>query len=275
MAKVNFETATANEELQQNSSSNGVSFFSLRNDNDYAIVRFTERTTNDFDILSVHDINVGGKYRKLNCLRANANDSLDPCPACKAGLKLVNRFFIHLIKYDVDDQGNIVPIPMVWERSLRFANQLRDLINTYGDLPNSIFKITRHGAAGDMQTTYSIMYCPPTMYAPEQYPAHPELFDNFSVLGTIVLDKNTDEINTFLSTGAFPQVATSQGANAIPPQSTYSTGQSISTMSQPASVPPNAVPNTTASVPPTTQPVYDTQLPWETPNQVQKPIRTY
>ena len=268
MAQVTFDNAMA--ENTSNNQQNGVGFFTLKNDGDFAIVRFMEESVNDFDLLTVHDVKVNDRYRKLNCLR-NASEPMEKCPACMANLKINTKIFIHLLQYKQDENGNIVVEPKVWERSLFYANQLKDLIINYGDLRNCIFKITRNGKAGDMKTTYNIMYCPPQMYPPENYPLKPELFDNYKALGTVVLDKTASEIQTYLSTGSFPQSQNNQQNNVV---NEHVTQNFNSTPQQNF----NAVPNNNFNSQFSTD-----RLPWETPTQqtyngepsVQRPVRTY
>ena len=84
MAKVNFNNLDEAELNGGNNSGNGndVGFFTLRNDNDEAIVRFMCDSTDDFEILTVHDVQIGTKYRKVNCIR-DPREPLDNCPLCK------------------------------------------------------------------------------------------------------------------------------------------------------------------------------------------------
>ena len=281
MAQVTFDNAMA-ENNSNSQQQNGVGFFTLKNDGDSAIVRFMEESVNDFDLLTVHDVKVNDRYRKLNCLRT-ANEPIEKCPGCMANLKVNTKIFIHLLQYEQDENGNIVAKPKIWERSLFYANQLKDLIINYGDLRNCIFRITRNGKAGDMKTTYNIMYCPPQMYPPENYPLQPELFDNYKVLGTVVLDKTASEIQAYLSTGSFPQVQNTQQNNA-PVEQSYN--QNFNTQPQQNAFVPQqsntyATPNTNFNSQFSTD-----QLPWEKPAQptqqpygnepsVQRPVRTY
>ena len=94
MAKVNFNNL---DEVEQSTSNNGpgsdVGFFTLKNDNDEAIVRFVCDSTDDFEILTVHDVQIGQRYKKVNCIR-DPREPLDNCPLCKSGAKISNRFFI-------------------------------------------------------------------------------------------------------------------------------------------------------------------------------------
>jgi len=211
MAKVNFNNL---DEAEQNTSSSGgngsdIGFFTLRNDNDEAIVRFMCDSVDDFEILTVHDIKVGDKFRKVNCVR-DPREPLDNCPLCANGTKISNRFFIKMIQYDnVQDQSTggfrVVPKAVVWERSTAYAKTLKSYIDNYGPLSDIICKIIRHGKAGDMQTTYEIVpNLSKMVFKDEIYVKDPSLFGTFEAFGTIVMDRSIDEINHFLATGEFP-----------------------------------------------------------------------
>lgn len=205
MAKMNF---TDVENLPQQSSGTGhnsVGFFSLKNDGDTAIVRIMHDTTEDFDIESLHDVKVDGKYKKISCLRNSVYDDVENCPLCAGGYDVKHKFFIHLIEYVQDaTTGKLVALPKIWERPLSYAKELKTLLINYGPLSNSLFKVQRNGAAGDMKTTYNIMYCPPAMYPDNVYQKLDNPFKDYSVLGTIVWDKTKEELTQFLVSGAFP-----------------------------------------------------------------------
>ena len=209
MAKINFE--------QINSGNDGsnfqVGFFSLKNDGDEAVVRIMHDSTDSFDLVTTHPIQIGNKYRRVNCIR-DPRDPMDNCPLCKSGAKVQQRFYIHLIQYVKDEQGNIIPQAKIWERSASYAVTIKNLIDEYGPLSDCIFKIRRNGEAGSMNTTYSILFGNPQVYRPEFYPKDGSLFDGYSVVGSAVMDKNFDEIAEFIATGEFPA---SQQVNNQPP----------------------------------------------------------
>lgn len=186
-----------------NESGNRVGFFALKNNNDEAVVRFMHDTAESFDIAVVHNINVGGKFRNVNCIRG-PKDPIDNCPLCAKNVKLITRIFIHLIEYVKSDNGTIVPTPKIWERPASFADDIYNKITEYGPLSNHLFKIKRSGAAGDKNTTYSINYCVPTNYPEQFYPNVPDAFNGFSIFNFHVLNKTADDMNTFLETGNFP-----------------------------------------------------------------------
>ena len=184
---------------------NSVGFFSLKNDGDDALVRILHSSVNDFDMLSCHTVEMDGKYRKINCLRDPREDT-SKCPLCEANVgKLQQRIFIHLIQYVKDENGNIVALPKIWERSIVFARKLKSLIDEYGNLENRVWKVRRHGAPGKKDTDYDIFPQDSSIYTEQNYPIDKSGFENYSVLGTLVMNKNYDECVSFVRTGSFPQ----------------------------------------------------------------------
>lgn len=224
MAKLNFDQLTT--VLNRDDSERGdrqVSFFSI-GDGEEAIVRFPYSSTNDFDVISTHKIKVGDKERRISCLRDTPSESIDNCPLCAHGRtfqgtfaqvdssKVESRFFVKLINYVKDDSGNIVPVACTWERPLGFARELVTLMQEYGPLSECIFKIKRTGKKLD--TKYTIMFGSPAVYPEERYPKNFESFNNYNILGGLVLNKNYNEVATYLETGSFPQTATQEASNS-------------------------------------------------------------
>lgn len=215
MARINFDTFNSEMQRQEATSGgngDGIGYFGLKNDGDEGIVRILHDSSNDFDIVVAHNVKIGDKYRKVNCL-CNPNDHPSVCPLCSSGDKSQFRFFVHMIQYVQDERGQIVAKPVVWERSARqISTKLNNMIQEYGPLSQSIFKIRRNGAAGSKETTYEIMYANPNIYKPELYPMVPDAFKNYNTLGYKVLDKNAEEMRAFLATGNFPNP---NGENAV------------------------------------------------------------
>lgn len=284
MGQISFEKASEVLNSVSNGNSSSVGFFTLKNDGDEAVVRFMHDDTSTFDIVAVHPVSVNGKIRKVNCIR-EATDPLNKCPFCESGVKLENRFFIHLIQYVKDEQGNIIPQAKIWERSLVYAKELASYINEYGPLSNCIFKIKRSGEAGSMDTKYQIMFASPQVYRPELYPSRPELFEGYKTIGGIVMDRSYEDMVTYLSTGSFPQKqqeAQKQNNNV---------SQAVPNQYQPVNnVPPVYQPPEQTYNPAPQQPVYPnaqftpvqstytgTPMPWEsnTGTPINRPVRTY
>lgn len=262
MAQVNFNSIQLNENRAP-INSNNVEFFSLKNDGDTALVRFMHDDVFSFELYTVHNITTKeGKFRKINCLR-NPEDSFDKCPLCEAGERVQQRFFIHLIQYVQDETGRIVGLPKVWERSATYAHKLKSLMDEYGPLSDCIFKIKRNGVAGSRDTSYDIMFCNPAAYNLEQYPKNFEAFNNYKALGGIVMDKNFEEIITYLETGDFPaSERNNTPANRIETPSINTSPQGI------PSYPTFPQFMSTGDIPVNSNPV-------NTPQVVQRPVRSY
>lgn len=230
MAKIDFNNMQDDSAYSTSNSGNDINFFTLRNDGDEAIVRFLCDSTDDFEILTVHDVTIGGKFRKVNCIR-DFRDPIENCPLCASGSKVNQRFFIKMIQYDksTDNAGNIIITPKaaLWERSTAYAKTLKSYLDNYGPLSDVICKIIRHGKAGDMQTTYEIVpNLNKMIYKDEIYVKDANIFGNFNAFGTIVMDRTYDEIAQFQMTGQFPvrekkqdNAQTEAPAQTVAPQS--------------------------------------------------------
>lgn len=288
MARISFDTLQETVSTGTGENNNaGIKLFALKNDGDVAIVRIMHDNVQDFDILTTHKIKVGDKWRTISCIR-DPREPIDNCPLCKANEKIQQRFYIHMIQYVKDDAtGKITPTPVVWDRTAgEYATKFKTLIEEYGPLSNQIFKIKRNGKAGDMSTTYEILFGSPNMYPEELYPKTVEAFSNYTALGRIVLDKNYNEINTFLATGNFPQ-ATNNTTNVAQPQQSY-VGTNLDAVVDDTPVPNynnNAYPTTATgyavepsiNTAPNTNIGTGAQMPWQGNSTagVNRPIRRY
>ena len=135
MAYISFDNLNTVAPQNQQSSSQ-VGFFTLKDDGDEAIVRFMHDDTASFEILGTHQIKVNGKFRRINCIR-NPQDPISSCPFCEGGEKLEYRFFIHLLQYTNNPDGTVSVEPKVWERSISYANKMREYIMNYGPMSDT------------------------------------------------------------------------------------------------------------------------------------------
>lgn len=224
--------ATFNYQEMQQMGQNGldqgsqVSFFGLKNNKDEAIVRFAFDSLNELEFATVHNVSIGGKYRKANCIRENLSDPVDRCPLCRAGMPLQKRVFIKLIQYNLDQldsTGKPTYSPKVWDRSANFARQLSSYIANYGTLSDYVFKIVRNGNAGDTKTTYDIMPCMPQLYNPELYVKDFSAFANYSVVGTIILNEDYRGLQQILN-GTYQPKTREESTNTAPVLQTATVG---------------------------------------------------
>ena len=201
MAQINLSDVLTGETAQQNQ----VGFFNLQNDGDEAVVRFMVDSLEDLEILTVHDIFVNGKFRQISCVR-DPREPIEKCPLCAKGEKIKQVVFIKMIQY-VNTPNGVEAKPVVWQRSAStYAFRLKGYLDNYGPLSNILCKVIRHGAKGDMKTTYDIIpNLSPVNFPQENYPILNEAFTDYSALGRIVLDKNADDINVFINTGNFQE----------------------------------------------------------------------
>lgn len=200
-------------------SNNQVGFFNLQNDGDEAIVRFMVDSVEDMEILTVHDIRLDGKFRQISCVR-DPREPIDKCPLCARDEKVKQVVFIKMIQY-VQTPNGIEAKPVVWQRNAStYAYRIKGYLDNYGPLSNILCKVIRHGAHGDLKTTYDIIpNLSPAQFPQENFPVDYEVFKDYKACGRVVLDKTVDEINTFIATGSFPETG---GQNT-----TYTTGTPI------------------------------------------------
>lgn len=204
MAQFNYEDYEQLEAKRQSENTDGkskVSYFGLKNDGDEAIVRFAYTSPKEFELMSVHVIEIDGRTRKINCLRT-PYEPLDKCPLCEAGEKVYQKFFVKLLEYTTDETNKLVATAKIWERPAGFSRTLKAYFEEYGDLSNCVFKIKRHGAAGSRDTKYDIIFANPTIYKPEVYVKDFSSFANYSLSTYVVLDKTAAEMKELLTPAA-------------------------------------------------------------------------
>lgn len=168
----------------------GAGYFSLKNDKDTARVRFLFDSIEDVEGYAVHQVEIDGKKRYVNCLREYGQPISD-CPFCEAKMFTSAKYFIPL--YNIDEDRL-----QTWERGKKFGAKLSSMCARYPHLVSHEFEIERNGRPGDTATSYEI-------YEQADDPnVTMEDFEVPEILGTIVLDKDADEMRYFLDYGEFP-----------------------------------------------------------------------
>ena len=177
-------------------------WFSLKNDKDVARVQFMMEGLDDLDVFACHKVKIGDKDRYVNCLRTY-DEPIDKCPLCAAGVPVKPVNFV--IMYQHDD-GKV----KIWERGRNFIAKLQSLCNRYNPLSEYVFEIERNGKAGDMATRYEIF--PMDRVDPVDLTdvEKPEL------LGGLILEKDSEEMEIYLETGNFPATDDSSPAEQPP-----------------------------------------------------------
>ena len=255
------------EQEKAQSSGNGtkVGYFKLANDGDIAIARINISSTDEFMFAAVHTVSASGRWLKVSCHNPLGMNNAG-CPLCTANQanpkgtisKSAKKMFIPMVVSYRDPQSATnytPPMPVIWDRPAGFSRELANKLMIAGDLRNVLVLITRNGKAGDMQTTYSVDVLPAThpVFKPEMIPADFSAFNNFNIAKHSYWEKTTEEINTFLTTGQFPEVAkannTQQAANNVATVANAYTAPATAAPSYEAPVAP-AAPAYTAPVAP-------------------------
>jgi hypothetical protein len=256
---------------QETNNSAKVSYFKLKDDGDIAIARINLSSTDEFMFAAVHTLQVGGKWMKVSCLNPlGANNGA--CPLCSAHnanpkgsiSKAAKKMFIPMMVSYRDPNsatGYTTPIPVVWDRPAAFSRELANKLMIAGDLRNTLVLITRNGKAGDMQTTYSMDILPADhpVFKPDMIPVDFSAFTNFNIAKHSYWEKTVEEINTFLTTGQFPEVA--KANNQQPAPTAVNTAGAYSAPAT-AAVPSYSAP---AAAPVATNPGVVTQQPFVPP----------
>ena len=124
--------------------SGGSGYFSLKDDGDVATVRFLYNNEEDVEGYAVHQVEVDGRKRYVNCLR-EYNDPISACPFCQCGEFQMAKLFIPVYNEDTKKV-------QVWERGKKFFNKISGICARYGsknDIVSQTFDIQRNGAKGD------------------------------------------------------------------------------------------------------------------------------
>ena len=120
--------------------------FMLRNDGDSAdVVIMYNNIPNDVMVVDAHYIKSDSYSGYVQCLGPKT------CPACAKGIRVQPKLFVPLYVIDSDQI-------LFWDRSVRFQQQLdNDVFSKFANPSDFVFRITRHGLAGDINTRYSIV----------------------------------------------------------------------------------------------------------------------
>ncbi len=168
----------------------GAGYFSLKNDKDVARVRFMYNDIDDVEGYAVHQVEIDGRKRWVNCLR-EYNEPKDKCPFCRENMFTSAKLFVPI--YDVDNDR-----VQIWERGKKFIGKISSICARYPNVVSHIFEIERNGQKGDTSTTYEIYEVDRDDTTLEDLPEKRE------ILGTVVLDKSADDMDFFLDNGYFP-----------------------------------------------------------------------
>ena len=168
----------------------GGGYFSLKNDGDVARVRFMYESVEDVEGYAVHEVEIDGKKRYVNCIR-DYNEPLDECPFCAARKFQTAKLFIPI--YNIDEER-----VQTWERGKKFFSKMSSICARYPDVVSHVFEIERNGKPHETSTTYEIYEVDRDDTKLEDLPELP------NIMGGIVLDKTAEEMEYYLDNGVFP-----------------------------------------------------------------------
>lgn len=197
-----------------------VSYFSLKDDGDEAIVRFAYSDPSQLEVFTTHNVTIDNRFRRVNCLRS-FGEPVAKCPLCESGQNPQQRTYIKLIEYSRAEDGSIVATPKIWERPASYLQILGNLFTEYGNISECVFKIRRSGERGSLQTTYSILFGNPSIYNSDLYPRDFSAFDNYSVVGGPLMDKTFEEMKELVQDSGEVEhttIGTTQPTNTHQPQ---------------------------------------------------------
>ena len=118
--------------------------FMLRNDGDSADVIFMYPSRNSAMMVEAHYIKSDTYSGYTQCLGQRI------CPACEQGIRVQSKLFVPVY---VIDSNEI----LFWDRNTRFFQQLdTDVFSKFSNPTEFVFRITRHGVSGDINTRYEI-----------------------------------------------------------------------------------------------------------------------
>lgn len=178
-----------------------VTFFTLKNDGDEAIVRFAYTSPEQFDIISGHRVKTDdGRTKFVSCLR-NPNDPVGKCPICANGEKLTMKFFVKMLVYTQNADGTWSYSARLWERPASFAKLLFGYFSDYGDLSKIVFKVKRHGDHGSLDTTYDVIYANPKVYNSDIMPVDFSAFSDLKLEGYAYITRTYEELQEYVKTG--------------------------------------------------------------------------
>lgn len=181
-------------EVDNYGGSGGSSFFTLKDDGDVARVRFMYNSMEDVIGYAVHEVEIDGKKRYVNCLRSY-NEPKSKCPFCNENQ--FQRAKLYIPVYDIDEDE-----VKIWERGKNFFAKMSALCARYSNANTPLvahtFDVERHGKKGDTGTTYEIYETGADDTTLEDLPEIPE------ILGTIILDKSAEDMEYYLDNECFP-----------------------------------------------------------------------
>lgn len=186
MAKITTEQA------RKITSSNSNGYFSLKNDGDSAKVKFMYDKVSDIETYAVHEVQVNGFTRHVDCLKDAEGNGV--CPFCEKGVKLTARTFFKLYNVDKDAVE-------IWDCGIKRAPVIENMLSMSQapKLVNGCYEIVRHGKAKATDTTYELKWKGNDDITLEELPNPPEIYSKY------VLKKTAEDMEYYITHNEFPK----------------------------------------------------------------------
>ena len=214
MAKYNYESLKNSQQEKTTSNTQStarkeyprVGYFNLWDEKPSAIVRFDVGSSDDLEILDVHNTKITRDdgthvYRYVACLRNN-DEPFKVCPLCAKDVKTRRTIvFVKMLEYRLGEDGKVNVVPVTWARASTFADELVSLINDYGDLRELLFKVSIDKSTG--KTKYNVRLQPEMGIYTEAagYVKDFSAFNNFMMNKHSYMERTFDELEEFVNTG--------------------------------------------------------------------------
>lgn len=169
----------------------------LKDDGDTAKVRFYIESMDDLRFYIVHQIEVNGKTRYVNCLRTY-DQPIDDCPFCREALQ--NKEYGTLVKmflpvYDMNDKQ-----VKLFERGRTFKDEIQGHIRRNAPLVNYPCEIERCGEKGNTKTVYKVY----PLAQEKDNTLIKDLPEIEDLIGTYVLDFSREDMEDYIRSGNVP-----------------------------------------------------------------------
>jgi hypothetical protein len=164
-------------------------FFILRNDREYEDVVFLFRSEDDALMAKTHYIKSPDYSGYVHC-----NDR--GCAACAKGIRIQDKFFIPLYNIRKDEI-------QFWDRSTKFDNQfVQDVFSKYPNPSEYVFRVTRIGEAGSIDTKYDIMAIGKNSQMPYDYILSKHNVTLPEYYNTVCREVSNSELSSMLDTSS-------------------------------------------------------------------------
>lgn len=175
--------------------------FILENDGDSADVVFLYQNASEVMAADVHYIKSADYNGYVHCVGGG-------CPACMKGIRTQTKLFVPM--YVISNCGKPVNEIQFWDRTMKFEPQLQsDVFKFCANPTDYVFRITRVGVHGDINTRYTISMVANNTVAPyaeimaKNNATFPAYYEN------IVKDVNATVLNAWLANSDNAAVNTS------------------------------------------------------------------